>query len=393
MDAVRRHRLSDLTRVDAETRGQIDDVPKAHEPRSSTVITFMAPDMASMSGGLQVIYRMAEHLKHLGFDARVWHGTPGHHYDGFECDADVVTGRQIRLEPGDVLVMPEVGGSKWANLNSGAPVVMLVQGVDFVFANSEFSGSTEHDYPGWPDARGAISVSETIEEFLREVVPSDFPLYRVPLEIDADLYSPRTKEPLIAFMPRRRKEDLLGVIHLLRRSGALDARWELLPIDGMSQAEVAHAMGRAAIFLNGGEREGFGLPGAEALAAGCHVIGFTGHGGREYMRSDFADVIAESDVVDMARTVRSSMAEFDEDQEAFRRRSERGRAFIIENYGSQAQADALSAAFTEILKSSAVLTQPVLASHYQTHAPDSAAARAYVSLRTFAGRLRRSIAR
>ena len=81
-------------------------------------------------------------------------------------------------------------------------------------------------------------------------------------------------------MPRRRREDLLAGVQLMRRSGQLDG-WTFELIDGVDARGVADVLGRSAIFLFGAEREGVGLPGAEALAAGAFVVGFTGHGAKE----------------------------------------------------------------------------------------------------------------
>ncbi len=351
----------------------------------------MTPDLPAMSGGLRVIYGLVEHLNELGFHACVWHGTPGHRYESFSSRAPVVTGRSVHLAEGDVVVMPEVGGAKWADLNPEVPTVMLVQGVDFLFADAGFTTPTQHPYPGWPQAAAAITVSETIAEFLAGVLPEGFPLFRVPLEIDTQLYRPGVKEPRIAFMPRRRREDLLSVVHLLHRRGAFAREWDLLPIDNMSVEQVAEAMGRAAIFLNAGEREGFGLPGAEALAAGCHVIGFSGHGGREYMLPEFSEIIPESDVVAMAASVEKAMAEFSQQPSAYAERSAAGRAFIIDRFGRESQATALRAAFGALTApdSPVLVMRPTEALHFQSRAPQGAAQRGYVALRSMAGSLRR----
>lgn len=349
----------------------------------------MAPDLPAMSGGLRIIYQFAEHLDRLGFPACVWHGTDRANYPGFDSDARVVRGLTQQLGVGDLLVMPEVGGARWADLNPGVPTVMLVQGSDFVFADSAFDVPPAHAYPGWPQARAVLTVSETLADFLHEVLPEQFPLFRVPLRIDTDLYRPLAKQRLVAFMPRRRREDLLAVVHLLHRQGRLSQGWSLLPIDGMSPVEVARAMGSAAIFLNAGEREGFGLPGAEAMAAGCYVIGFSGHGAREYMAPGVSEIIAESDVVAMAQGVGQAMDEYDQDQAAFAQRSAAGRALIEASYGASAQAEALTRAFTALLGSAAVTPAAVVAAHYESRAPQTTLARAYVQARTKAGAWRR----
>ena len=54
------------------------------------------------------------------------------------------------------------------------------------------------------------------------------------------------------------------------------AGWDVVEIDGKSEYETAELLRSCAIFLSFSEQEGFGMPPAEAMACGCHVIGFTG---------------------------------------------------------------------------------------------------------------------
>lgn len=327
----------------------------------------MAPDLAAPSGGIKVMYRFVEHLRESGHDARVWHGTPGFAFRSWESDAPVETGLHLSFDPGDVLVMSEVG--RWNFLAQGQPLVVLCQGVDFVFASSDFQADEPGDYPAWPDASAAIATSDAIHSFLRAACPDGFPVHPVPLEVE-DYFTPLPKRRQIALMPRRRREDLLAIVHLLRRSGRLDG-WELVLIDDMSQAEVAQALGSAAIFLFGGEREGFGLPGAEAMAAGCYVVGFTGDGAKEYMLPAHSSPVPESDCVAAAQRVLEAMDWFDEQRAVFDQRTAAARTFITETYSAERSRAALSAAFDEITApgSRSVLRDHVTLGHYQAHAP------------------------
>ena len=171
---------------------------------------------------MKVIHRYVEHLCALGYDARVWHGTDGFAYDSLGSTAPIDTGLQLDFQPGDVLVMPETGGSKWSFLSPGHPVVMLCQGIDFVFANSGFETDEPGAYPGWPQATAAIGVSDAIATFLDRACHPGFPLYNVPVQVE-DWFQPQAKRRRIALMPRRRREDLLGAVQLVRRSGRLGA--------------------------------------------------------------------------------------------------------------------------------------------------------------------------
>lgn len=332
-------------------------------------IRIMAPDLPSPSGGIKVIYNYVEHLTALGYDASVWHGTPGFSYAGWSSSAPVETGRSLPFSRGDVLVMPETGGGKWSFLNPDVPHVMLCQGMDFVFADASFTDDVLGDYPGWPQATCVLGVSEAIVTFLERACAPGFPIHHVPVEIEP-YFVPVAKKRQIALMPRRRREDLLGAVQLLRRSGRL-GDWRIVEIDGMTQQQVAEELGRSAIFLFGAEREGLGLPGAEAMAAGCHVIGFTGDGAKEYLRADTGSVILDSDVVGMCDATLASMDLFENDREAWQSQVDRGRALVLERYSPNVVRGRLADAFGEITAdgSSARLTRDAKLNHYMAHAP------------------------
>ena len=333
------------------------------------VIRFMAPDLPTPSGGIKVIYRYVEHLNTVGHDARVWHGTPGFAYDSWGSTAPVDTGHHLGFAAGDVLVMPETGGSKWSFLSAGRPVVMLCQGIDFVFASSDFLTDEPGAYPGWPQATAAIAVSDAIHTFLDRACTPGFPIYNVPVQIE-DWFKPAEKERRIALMPRRRREDLLGAVQLVRRSGRLDG-WEIVLIDGMTQQQVAEELGRAAIFLFGAEREGVGLPGAEAMASGCYVVGFTGDGAKEYMVPEHSSVIADSDVVDMCDRTLEAMAWFDHDRETFNARAAAGREWVRSRHSGELVRERLGSAFEQITAgdSPSRMSSATTLSHYQSQAP------------------------
>lgn len=341
---------------------------EASWPYGEWVIRVMTPDLPEPSGGIKVIYNYVEHLVDMGLDARVWHGTPGFEYRDWPSHAPVETQVSLPFSRGDILVMPETRGSHWSFLNPNVPHVMLCQATSFVFADAGFYDDYPGSYPGWPQATAAIGVSEAIMALLRRACAPDLPLYHVPVEIEGR-FRPRPKERVIALMPRRRREDLITVVQLLRRSGKL-GRWRVTLIEGMPQDRVAEELSRSAIFLYGAQREGFGLPGAEAMASGCHVIGFTGDGAKEYLTSDVASVIPDSDVVGMYEATLEAMALFDDDPKAWSLRSERARRRIRDRYSASVVRSALAAAFDELARpgSPSLIAEDAHLTHYSAHA-------------------------
>ena len=356
------------------------------------MITFMAPDLTTFSGGLKVIDAYVGALNTAGLPARTWHGTRQAQYP--DATAPTVYGLTLDLEPGDVLVMPETGGQKWQFLTGDARVVMLCQGTDFVFANTDFTAGLPGPYPGWPNATAVVGVSDSIVDFLRAACDPGLPIHHVPVEIDTALFRPLPKEKRIALMPRRRREDLLAAVQLIRAAGLLDEGWELEIIDGMTAPEVAAALGRSAIFLFGAEREGVGLPGAEAMAAGAYVVGFTGHGAREYLLPGVSSVIPESDVIAMKdETIRIARL-FADERAAYEAATAAGRELIISRYSHDVMASSLVAAFEKITRtvSPSVLRAPVTVSHYQRYGQRPGRVwTTYVAARTAAGALKRRV--
>ena len=81
-------------------------------------------------------------------------------------------------------------------------------------------------------------------------------------------------------MPRKNKIHSDIVINLLSSQSFLKG-WKIIPISGVSNADVVRILSRSKFFLPFGHPEGFGLPIAEALSAGCSLVGYHGLGGKE----------------------------------------------------------------------------------------------------------------
>ena len=82
--------------------------------------------------------------------------------------------------------------------------------------------------------------------------------------------------------------------------------WEWVPISGKTEAQVGAILRECAVLLSFSEREGFGLPPAEAMASGCYVIGFDGGGGREFF--DPAYCAPVTDLLSFAKAVLEATA-------------------------------------------------------------------------------------
>lgn len=282
------------------------------------------------SGGLRVVYAMVEALNSRGSEAAVWHASSDFRATWFDHQAPVVTGAHRRLDVGDVLVMPEIGGARYEHLTNGARVVVLNQAHFYTIAGQ--SPDDESPYPGWPNCVGVLAVSRAAADFVDALVGDRLPVARSTVLVDDVFFLDSPKKRLITAVSGRRADDLASLQHLIARSAELPAGWRFQIVGGLSKRDFAAVLSETAIFVSSADHDGFSLPGAEALAAGCNVVGFHGDGAREYMLPDFATVVADPDLVALRDAVVEAAREFDDARALFLRRRAEGRDFVRERY-------------------------------------------------------------
>ncbi len=265
-------------------------------------VWFIVPDDPRPVGGIWAIYKFVEDLVASGVFASVVHQERGFRCRWFENNTPATYIEDVVLGVGDLLAVPEILVSTVAALSPGTPMLVLNQNPYLTFHGAGLPPSSVPNV--LPDSVvGIATVSEDARNYLGLVFPG-VPIERIHYGIEPrQLFSPGgSKERAITYMPRRRFVDLEQVLRILERRGALTG-WRLYPIDGLPEQAKGEVLRRSAIFLSFNEREGFGLPPVEAMAAGCVVIGFTGGGGREYMRPDTSFPVAEGAIVDFVRAV------------------------------------------------------------------------------------------
>jgi hypothetical protein len=328
------------------------------------MIYFLTPDEARPSGGVRQAYLMVDLLCEMGHEAAIFHGTPGFRPDWFAHETPIVARPTLRLERGDMLVVPEYDGARKRDRCGDASVVMLNQNHFRTFINSGFEDRWTGAYPGWPNAVAAIATSEAIAKFLRAAARGPLPIHVVRVGVDAPRGPLGAKRRMICVMPRKRHHDAEAVVQLLHRSG-LDG-WEIVPIVGMPHDEVQRTLTDAAIFLSFSAGEGFGLPPAEAMAAGCYVVGFTGDGGREFMNHEWCSPIDDENLVSFAEEVVRIARRWESEPEAMAAIADRGRRFVTEKYSRDAIRGDVERAFTELAAegSPALQTQSAEVTHW-----------------------------
>jgi glycosyltransferase involved in cell wall biosynthesis len=150
-------------------------------------------------------------------------------------------------------------------------------------------------------------------------------------------------------MPRKRLKELNQILHLLEHRNSLGG-WELLPIIDVPEKEVARRLGGAAIFMALNAREGLALPGLEALASGCVVVGFHGGSGEEYMTPDVAIPIADGEIVSFVLALESEMERWVLHDEAQLDMTSRAVEFVSNKYTQERERADVIRVFSEALE-------------------------------------------
>jgi hypothetical protein len=299
-------------------------------------VYYLAPDLDLPVGGIRVIYRHVDALNALGLRALVLHGTAGFRSTWFEHRTPVVYAPDVELSGNDVLVVPEWYGPTLDRLPAWIPMVIFNQRAydtfDFVPYKTTGKGSP---YTGFDNLRALMTVSQDNADLLSYAFPQ-VPVHRVRNVIDPAMFHPGTGVPgqRISFTTTRREREREQLLHILRSRGVLDG-WDVVPIIDRSEPEVAAIMRDSAISLSFSDREGFGLPPAEAMASGSFVVGYTGLAGREYFDPAYCSPVAENDLLAFARAVEAACAAYLHDPLAFAKAGRVASERVLSEYAPE----------------------------------------------------------
>jgi glycosyltransferase involved in cell wall biosynthesis len=297
-------------------------------------VYYLCPDYSVPSGGIRAIYRHVDILNQAGVEAAVLHHSNGFACRWFEHDTRTLGVPAVQISPADVLVVPEIYGPFLDRLPRTPRLVAFSQNAYLTF---------EHVPPGPSPPYGifaaALTVSADSAEYLRFAFPG-LEVSIVPNGIDPAVFHPRPEPPprRLALMPRKRHEEAEEILRLL---GERLRGWEVVRIEGASEAEAAAALRSAPIFLALGRREGFGLPAAEAMASGCLTVGFPAFGGREIFGSDTSVAVEDGDVLGAARAVAEAIERYERDPASVREQGARAAERVAREHTLERQAGAL----------------------------------------------------
>lgn len=255
------------------------------------------PDVNKPIGGVKQIHRLAEALTLSGRQSTLIQDSSSFHPDWFSSDVRTVSfanwlNQSASLERNrDIIIIPETFLHLFSIYAPGLQKIVFNQNGSYSF------GVPGQTFPSPSDVLRLYSHSDLlhvlcVSEYDHNLLIGGFGLSekrvsRIVNSIETTIFSPLgPKRRQIAFMPRKNTDDSAVVTAMLSRFSWFDG-WELVPITGCTQAQVARIMQSSLLFLSFGHPEGFGLPMAEALACGCGLLGYSGLGGRELVELAF----------------------------------------------------------------------------------------------------------
>jgi hypothetical protein len=285
------------------------------------IIYFICPEPKNPSGGVRKIYRHVDILNQHGIAARVLHAKRNFRCSWFKNATQISYADDIANHTIRCLVIPEIAGPRLHESITLRPSLLKrlpwlgerlwdVRGIDKIILNQNayltFRGYDANvllrlsPYDD-PSVKAIITVSQDSEEQLKKLF-THMPIFRVRNGIDSYMFSATTKQSVIAYMPRRAEHAARYIHQRLSSVGNLQG-FRTEAIAGVHETEVATKLAGAKLYLSLTQKEGFGLPAAEAMASGCLVIGFPAGGGKEFFDPEYCMPVVDGDIEALFQTL------------------------------------------------------------------------------------------
>jgi glycosyltransferase involved in cell wall biosynthesis len=293
---------------------------------------FLCPAIKKAIGGVKVIYRQAELIHRLGqsggFSAAVMHpNTWFFRVQWFDSQVPLkraffklrwmgkpsfskVTG--VFDPQRHVVVIPELWARKYGTqlADMGVSYAIYVQNGYYIT-----KGKPADLDRAYQSARCILTISDDASRCVALAFPGvEQKILRVHYSVDAKRFWPdQAKENIITYMPRKLADHSSKVLFFLRHH--LPANWQIVPIDGLNEVQVAALLKRSKIFMAFSHFEGCPLPPLEAALSGNQVIGYTGQGAKEYWLPEIFEEVHSGDVAGFARRVLDRVQAIDQAQQ------------------------------------------------------------------------------
>jgi glycosyltransferase involved in cell wall biosynthesis len=315
-------------------------------PDRAAQIFYLSPGTPTPRGGVRVLYRHVDLLNESGFSAAVVHHKAARGSVWFEAKTPVLAGSDVVVDPRDALVVPEYYGGMLRRIPRGQKVVLFNQGPYYTF-----DGMGRDDVAALAEATDWSLL--TVSEDARELLGFTFAPRAVELArpvVDGAVFRPSDVPAgrRIAYMTNRRAQERKQLLGILAARGRL-AQWEFVAIEGMDEQQVADTLRTSAIFLSFSDRDGFGLPPAEAMACGCFVIGHDGGGGREFFDESYSRRIESGDLLGFARAIEAAALSYEARPSQLREAGLRASEMVLSRYTAEGLCADLRTFYSQLL--------------------------------------------
>lgn len=301
-------------------------------------------DDPNPSGGIKQAYRHIDILNQLGIPASFVHPTPNFRQEWFENKTRTELWEDVELTADDFMIFSEL-----------VDKVPQVRGWDrcrkVIFCQNDynvhvgFKSDIAEIKRQYRDS-AVLCVSQNSQENLQFLFP-EAKVYRVRPSFDRPPWGfSANKDQKVVMLPRKRGMEI-GTILTMAKIRGMPKGWDIFSVGGVSEKEVAEAFKRNRIFLSLSQREGFGLPPAEAMACGCVVVGYTGYGGDEFMLPGISYPVPDGDFISLTRSL---VDVFSLSPEALAEIGHKASTFIRATYSTEAEVNSIRSAWSQITR-------------------------------------------
>jgi glycosyltransferase involved in cell wall biosynthesis len=294
-------------------------------------IVYLVFNASEISGGTRVIFEHVNHLSKRGHHVEIWL-TDMADKPYFACDVPVNGLQEDQLNVPDVVVMTDLGFIPMVKSGRQKKDTFLLIQHDNEWVSEVTGVSTYASLISEHQAyfKGGDCLILVVSTWLQGVILQRYGLDStvIPNGVNPELFHPDTplldsKEPvaLIFYDPQEWKGFTQGALALLQVKKhipdlqiAIVGRYfpETPNIEGMSfglpfpaiyfnrpeQVRLAHIYSSATVFVSASWKEGFGLPGLEAMACGVPVVTTDSLGINDYARDGLNCIVVQPQNVD-----------------------------------------------------------------------------------------------
>ena len=239
-------------------------------------------------------------LIRMGFDAKAFYGASDHGHSQFPVP---VARLGTQFQPDDIMVLGE--------------------NHSFAAASAIPARKVMHNQNPYMTFYGIASVAELNAYPLAHIlVSSDFgaaclrqmgvtkSIHRIRPALP-DYFAPKPKKLQIAYAPGKREMEANFLKGYFRAVVPDYAHVPWIALSGLTRQACAAAMAESAVYAALPLLESLGLMSLEAMASGCHVVGYTGHGGTEYATPENGDWIVDGDHAAFAAALGAACRQFE----------------------------------------------------------------------------------